>query len=62
MSVSDRFDPTKGVRIVDHGDVAVVERGSPNLVSKAKAYAAEHGVPIETAMVAVARTDPSLMD
>lgn len=55
------FADDVGGRIVAHGDVSTIERGSPDLMAKAIAHAAAHKCSIEEAMGAVVKADPSLM-
>ena len=56
----DAFEPGE-YRRVSHGDVDTYEKGSSDLMPKAKAFAKEHKVSLEEAMVAVTKADPSLM-
>lgn len=55
------FDDAIGGRRVNHGEVDTLEKGSPDLMTKARAHAAQHKISVEEAMVAVAKSDPSLM-
>lgn len=50
-----------GVRRVSHGDVDTLEKGSPDLMARARAIAAEQKVSIDEAMVRAVKADPSLM-
>jgi ClpP class serine protease len=63
QSSTPRIDPftEESGRRVTHGDRDFIEIGSPDLMSRAEAHAAQHKCSIEDAMVAVVKADPALI-
>lgn len=57
----DATDASGGGRRINHGDVDVMEKGSSDLMARAKDHMKKNGGTLEDAMVAVARIEPSLM-